>query len=60
MLITTAEAAERTGRAERTVRRMCERGDVRAVKVGNHVWLLDADAADEMKREGAKCKTSDE
>ena len=56
MLITTAEAAKRTGRAERTVRRMCERGDVRAVKV-NHTWLIDAD---EMKREGARCKTSDE
>lgn len=41
MLLDTREAAKMLGRNERDVRRMCERGDLRAVKCGRD-WTIDA------------------
>ena len=41
MLLDTREAARMLGRNERDVRRMCERGDLRAVKCGRD-WTIDA------------------
>ena len=43
MILTTAEAAERMGRNERAIRKMCEDGTISAVKMGR-TWLVQADA----------------
>ena len=41
MILTTAEAAEQTGKNERSIRRMCEDGTLSAMKLGRF-WLIDA------------------
>lgn len=61
--LTTAAYAERYGLNVQSVRRMCERGDVRAVKVGS-VWRIadgregptEEDEMDSLRRDVAELK----
>lgn len=41
MLVDTKEAASLMECDERTIRRMCSTGKLRALKLGNRAWLID-------------------